>query len=169
MKTLRDDFDHKICVRSKAKNVADSRVEEFSLSMRRMSASDNQINCKWHIWKLRHLNDRDSCLKDDSRFEKNRVFYFSKSTTLRLVFDETFFDREKNFLKRMTQIDVKTTIRVMTTRNKMKNRNDSNNQQSIEKEEIQQLLPRFFSTTETTIIIRNLRYYNSNFIYWLDV
>jgi hypothetical protein len=42
------------------------------------------------------------------------------STTLRLVFDETLFDRERNLLKRITQIDIKTTIRVMTTRTKMK-------------------------------------------------
>ncbi len=98
------------------------------------------------------------------------MFYFSMSTTLHLVFDEILFDREKNFLKRMIQIDVKTTIRVMTTRKQMKNRHDSNIstfQQSIEKEEIQQLLSRFFSTTQTTIIIRNLRYYNSNFNYLL--
>ncbi len=62
------------------------------------------------------------------------MFHFSRSTTLRLVFDGTLFDRERNLLKRMTQIDVETTIRVMTTRN----------QQSIEKEEIQQLLSELF-------------------------
>jgi homospermidine synthase len=93
------------------------------------------------------------------------VFHFSMSTTLRLVFDETFFDRERNLLKRMTQIDVKTTIRVMTTRKQMKNRNDSNIrtfQQSIEKEEIHHLLSRLFSTTRTTIIICNLQYYSLN-------
>ncbi len=124
----------------------------------------------WHTWNLCHLNNRDSCSEDESKSEINRVFYFSMSTTLHLVFDEILFDREKNFLKRMIQIDVKTTIRVMTTRKQMKNRHDSNIstfQQSIEKEEIQQLLSRFFSTTQTTIIIRNLRYYNSNFNYLL--
>jgi hypothetical protein len=47
----------------------------------------------------------------------------------------------------MTQIDAETTIRVMTTRKQMKNRNDSNTQQSIEKEEIQQLFSSHFSTT----------------------
>jgi hypothetical protein len=144
MKTLRDDFDHNTCVRSEAKNVADSRVEGFSLSMRRMSASDDQMSCRRHTWELRHLNSRDSCSEDDSRSEEDRVFHFSRSTTLRLVFDGTLFDRERNLLKRMTQIDVETTIRVMTTRNQMKNRNDSSNQQSIEKEEIQQLLSELF-------------------------
>jgi hypothetical protein len=144
MKTLRNYFDHNTCVRSEAKNVVDSRVKEFSLSMRRMSASDDQINCKRHMWKLRHLNNRDFCSKNDSKSEENRVSHFSRSTTLRLVFDETFFDRERNFLKRMTQIDVKTTIRVITTRNQMKNRNDSSNQQSIKKEKIQQLLLKYF-------------------------
>ncbi len=94
------------------------------------------------------------------------MFHFSMPATLRLVFGGTLFDRERNLLKRMTQIDVETTIRVMTTRKQMKNRNDSNIrtfQQSIEKEEIQQLLSRLFSTTRTTIIIRSLRYYSSNF------
>jgi hypothetical protein len=120
----------------------------------------------WHTWKLRHLNSRDPCSEDESKSEENRVFHFSMSATLRLVFDGTLFDRERNLLKRMTQIDVETTIRVMTTRKQMKNRNDLNIrtfQQSIEKEGIQQLLSRLFSTTRTTIIIRSLRYYSSNF------
>ncbi len=82
------------------------------------------------------------------------MFHFSMSTTLRLVFDETFFDRERNLLKQIIQIDVKTTIRVMTTRAQIKNRNDSktSNQQSTKKKNIQQLSLSHFSRTRTTIL-----------------
>jgi precorrin-6B methylase 2 len=45
----------------------------------------------------------------------------SLKKSVRLVFDEILFDRERNLLKRMTQMSVKTAIRVMTIRNQMKN------------------------------------------------
>jgi hypothetical protein len=59
--------------------------------------------------------------KNKSKSEEKRSFHVSRSTTLRLVLDEILFDREKNLLKRMTQMSVETAIRVMTIRNQMKN------------------------------------------------
>jgi hypothetical protein len=108
-------------MRDEAKNVADFRLDEFSLSMRRMNANDDHSNCKLYTWKFRDFDNHDSCSKDKSKFEKKRSSHVSRSTTLRLVLDETLFDREKNLLKRMTQMNVKTAIRVMTIRNQMKN------------------------------------------------
>jgi hypothetical protein len=85
--------------------------------MRRMNANDDYSNYKLYTWKLRDFDNHDFCLKNELKFEENRSFHVSRSMTLRLVFDEILFDRERNLLKRMIQMSVKTTIRVMTIHN----------------------------------------------------